>query len=60
MQVQCDRILREARFKLGRVGEASDKIAEAEAPYLKGLEVLPLDEARRKQMYKTGKMAFVK
>merc|ERR1719162_1339670 len=44
-RVQCDIILREARFKVAKVDESLQRSADAEAPYLKGLEVLPLEEA---------------
>merc|ERR1719223_824516 len=44
-RVQCDIILREARFKVAKVAESLQRAADAEAPYLKGLEVLSLEEA---------------
>mmetsp|Transcript_141276 Transcript_141276/g.439060 ORF Transcript_141276/g.439060 Transcript_141276/m.439060 type:complete len:1297 (+) Transcript_141276:2158-6048(+) len=44
-RVQCLTIVQEAKAKLDLVDAAFMKVAEAEVPYLKGIEILPLDEA---------------
>jgi hypothetical protein len=46
-RVQCDQILREAKEKLSKVDDAFERASDAEAPYMKGLEVLPMEEASR-------------
>lgn len=43
-RVACESILREAQAKLNAVDEAFGKTSDAEAPYLKGIEFLPLEE----------------
>jgi len=44
-RLMCDTILSQAREKLDAVDELFKKAAEAEVPYLKGIETLPLDES---------------
>lgn len=44
-RVLCDQYVIEATKKLDKVEEAFAKTEEAEAPYLKGLDILPTDEA---------------
>lgn len=43
-RVQSEAILTEARVRLDKVDETFQKVSEAEAPYLKGLDLLPLEE----------------
>jgi ferritin len=44
-RVQVESILKEARSRIDKVDEAFQKVAEAEVPYLKGMDLLPLEEA---------------
>jgi hypothetical protein len=46
-RVQCEQILVEAKRKVDRVEEAFLKAEQAEAPYLKGLDALPVEEATK-------------
>jgi 3-deoxy-D-manno-octulosonate 8-phosphate phosphatase KdsC-like HAD superfamily phosphatase len=44
-RVLSEKILAEAQGKTDKIEEAFEKAEQAEAPYLKGLDVLPLEEA---------------
>jgi len=44
-RVACEQILKEARAKLVGLDEAFQKVSDAETPYLKGDEILAVDEA---------------
>jgi len=46
-RLHCSGIIEQAKAKLDAVDELFKRVAEAEVPYLKGIEVLPLEEATR-------------
>lgn len=45
-RVECDNIIQVARARMQSVDEAFTRVDDAEVPYLKGIELLPLDEAQ--------------
>merc|ERR1719203_2097457 len=46
-RVASEAMVQEVRVKMDAVEERLKRIAEAEAPYLRGVEVLPLEESRK-------------
>lgn len=46
-RVKMELIVKEAKAKVDKVDASFEQVAEAEAPYLKGMEILPVDEANK-------------
>merc|ERR1740129_1877707 len=44
-RVKCDKLVEMARIKIQKVDEAFEKVAQAEVPYLKGVDIIVVEEA---------------